>query len=65
MKNIAVLALLFFTCYCFSQLASPSLYGEYDVFIDEEFNQNTYHKSTFGSELTSFKFIAPEVDVSY
>ncbi|WP_282048903.1 hypothetical protein [Maribacter aquivivus] len=65
MKSIQIIAFLFLSSYGFSQLGSPSLYGEYDVFIDEEFNQNTYHKITFGSELTSFKFIAPEVDVSY
>jgi hypothetical protein len=65
MKSIPVIAFLFLNYYCFSQLASPSLFGEYNVFIDEEFNDNIYHKITFGSELTSFKFIAPEVDVSY
>lgn len=65
MKILPVLVLFFLNYYCFSQLASPSLYGEYSVFIDPEFNGNIFHKITFGSELTSFKFIAPEVDVSY
>ncbi|SIQ08434.1 hypothetical protein [Maribacter ulvicola] len=65
MKSIFVVALLFLNYHCFCQLATPSLYGEYDVFIDEEFNDNIFYKITFGSELTSYKFIAPEVDVSY
>ncbi|MGO4920355.1 hypothetical protein [Maribacter spongiicola] len=65
MKSIFLVALLFLSNHCFGQLGTPSLYGEYDVFIDEEFNDNIFHKITFGSELTSFKFIAPEFDVSY
>ncbi len=65
MKNLLVIALLFLNYHCFGQLGTPSLYGEYDVFIDEEFNDNIFHKITLGSELTSFKFIAPEFDVSY
>ncbi|APQ17497.1 hypothetical protein [Maribacter hydrothermalis] len=65
MKSIPFVVLLFLNCYCFCQLASPSPYGEYDVFIDEEFNDNIYHKITFGSELTSYKCITPEVDISY
>lgn len=65
MKNIFAIAVIFHSLNCLGQIALPNFYGEYSIFIDPEFNDNTFHKITFGSELTSFKFIAPEVDVSY
>ena len=48
-----------------SQATTPELYGELATFIEPEVEQNTYHKITLESQLTAYKFIAPEIDFSY
>ena len=65
MKPIQNFILLLFPVFSFCQLSTPELYGEYNLFLDEELNSSVYHKISFGSQLTSFKYIAPEIDVSY
>ena len=49
----------------FNQFQTPEIYGEYGVFVDSDLDDKLYHKITFGSSLFTYKFFAPEVDVSY
>lgn len=65
MKISAYLFSFLFTGICFSQFATPELYAEYNLSIDTAFDSSIYHKITLGSQLTSYKWIAPEVEVSY
>jgi len=51
----------------FSQFSTPKIFGEIGGFYEEQFepSPNMYLKLSAGAELFSFKFIAPEIDVSY
>lgn len=65
MKTIQKVIIFLLPYIEFCQFTTPEIYGEYNLFVDEEFDSNVYHKITFDTQLTSFKCIVPEVDVSY
>ena len=65
MKITKPLLLYLLPLFGHAQFTTPEIFGELGVFYEDEFDPSVYIKVSAGAELFSYKFIAPEIDVSY
>ncbi|WP_291869530.1 hypothetical protein [Maribacter sp.] len=65
MKNIYLLLILTSPFFVFSQVSGPEIFAEYSVFYNSDLKSSVNHKITAGSELFSFKYLCPEIEIAY
>ncbi|WP_299432058.1 hypothetical protein [uncultured Maribacter sp.] len=67
MLKIFLYCLFVFPVLVFNQFSTPKVFGEIGGFYEEQFepSPNVYLKLSAGAELFSYKFLAPEIDISY
>lgn len=65
MKPIFLFALIFTTSHSNSQVQPPEAFISFSGYYEEQIEPNSYYNFSIGTELFAYKFIAPEIDISY
>jgi len=65
MKTTKLFLLFLVPLFGCAQFSTPEIFLELGGFYEDEFEPSVYVKVAAGAELFSYKFIAPEIDISY
>ncbi|WP_298505260.1 hypothetical protein [uncultured Maribacter sp.] len=65
MKKVYLFLSLILPYLIYSQVSGPEIFAEYGAFYNGDLKSFTNHKITAGSELFSFKYLSPEIEIAY